>query len=1029
MFAGEGLAGLIGLEHHALVEPPVEQHSSATADFWYDTSLDQDLNSQLDNLMGSVEQTLASAHELTGVTQARNDYGFLGHGQTVAVIDSGIAWDHPNLGGGFGSSYRVVGGWDFTEENDANPYDDGPAGSHGTHVAGIVGATANSSGDVGVAPGVDLVALRVFNDQGAGYFNWVENALRWVHQNRDSFANSITAVNLSLGTAWNSATLPNWAMLEDEFKQLEADGIFISVSAGNSFAKYNAPGLSYPAASSHVVPVMSVEDNGSLSNFSQRHSRAIAAPGRSIRSTVPDYVGNQNGKTDDWANFSGTSMASPYVAGASVLIREAMQFVGLTNITQDTIYDHLLATADQFFDAATSQFYKRINVSAALDALMPDDDFGNTDATAHSLGVLGTSNVEVNGMIGKLDDVDCFKFTASASGTVTFTAATTHGLQASWSGDGAVGADDNTYTLNVVAGQTYSVGLSTSSGIGYFDLTVMVESEPVVVDWGTVRSEIKSGLNVEGQAWYRISASQSGYVTAKLLRSTANDDVQMAWYDANMQPLANRLSAGSSSRVDSHVNAGDDLYLSVTGNCSNIDIQIVNQVVVDGSIATITGTSAADQFSFSVGSTQWIVSVNGVVYELDRTAVSQTNIDGGDGADRITMTGTANKETAVLRPHDVTFSGAGFTVVATAIENVTLDGLAGVDTSIFYDSAGNDTLTARPESTELKGDNYSNVVAGFECNVVHSVAGGYDFASLFDSAGNDTLTAYAERVGLQGNSYWNVAVGFDCVVANATQGGQDRATLYDSAGNDTFTAYPARAAIQGSGFLNVAAGFDFVAAHSVFGGNDRAVMYDSAGNDVFTAHPDRVGLQGNQFWNVAVGFDCAVAYSTAGGYDCAIFYDSIGDDVYSARPDRALLLGNGFLNVAVGFRQTIAYSIVGGNDRAELYDSAGDDLLVSRASRLSLGGSGYLNIAAGFRRANAFAVFGGLDRAELNDSQQDESILAALWGARLCGSTFQNEVRGFDEVLARRFSDDVRTEVDSTDYVFTLLGGSETESG
>src|SRR5262249_3270568 len=158
-------------------------------------------------------------------------YGFNGAGQTVAVIDSGIAWDHPNLGNGFGAGARVVGGWDFTEENDANPYDDGPAGSHGTHVAGVVGATPNAQGDGGGGRGVDLVALRVFNDQGAGYFSWVEKALQWVHTNRNSFANPITAVNLSLGTAWNAATAPNWATLEDEFAQLKADGIFISVSA------------------------------------------------------------------------------------------------------------------------------------------------------------------------------------------------------------------------------------------------------------------------------------------------------------------------------------------------------------------------------------------------------------------------------------------------------------------------------------------------------------------------------------------------------------------------------------------------------------------------------------------------------------------------------------------------------------------------------------------------------------------------------------------------------------------------------
>ena len=80
----------------------------------------------------------------------------------------------------------------------------------------------------------------------------------------------ITTVNLSLGTAWNSSSLPNWATLEEELKQLAQDGLFISVAAGNSFLTYNAPGLSYPAASQHVTPVASVDAKGNLSRYSQR---------------------------------------------------------------------------------------------------------------------------------------------------------------------------------------------------------------------------------------------------------------------------------------------------------------------------------------------------------------------------------------------------------------------------------------------------------------------------------------------------------------------------------------------------------------------------------------------------------------------------------------------------------------------------------------------------------------------------------------------------------------------------------------
>ncbi len=428
-----------------------------------DTGRSFDLSVRLELLE---DRLMLSADPLGSLLVSSNDYGFSGVGQTVAVVDSGIAYDHFALGGGFGQNYRVVGGWDFTGENDADPYDDGPAGSHGTHVAGIVGGDDGNKS--GVAPGVDLVALRVFDDAGAGDFSWVENALTWIHDNRNSFENPITTVNLSLSvTSWNSDTIPAWATLEEELAQLKADGIFIAVSAGDAFTTYDATGLSYPAASDYVVPVMSTTEIDLLSFFSQRHSRAIAAPGQDILSTVPDYVGDNNGVTDDYASFSGTSMASPYVAGASVIVREAMEFVGLTNISQDTIYDHMVATADSIFDSVTNQWYSRLNLEAAVDALMPADDYGSTIATAYDLGTV-SDPMSISGLIGTLDDIDYFTFTAGSTGRVTFTASNmTHELEAAWSGTGQVsGSSNETYTIDVTAGQTYTVGFSSAGGLG-----------------------------------------------------------------------------------------------------------------------------------------------------------------------------------------------------------------------------------------------------------------------------------------------------------------------------------------------------------------------------------------------------------------------------------------------------------------------------------------------------------------------------------------------------------------------------------
>ncbi len=136
------------------------------------------------------------------------------------------------LRGGYGEG---SGGrrYDFAE-GDADPYDDGIAGSHGTHVAGIIASRDSSC--LGVASGVDLVSLRVFDDSGKGSFQWVEEALQWVHAHLNAFANPITTVNLSFGTTWNGETGPDWSIIEDELALLEADGVFIAVAAGNSFS-------------------------------------------------------------------------------------------------------------------------------------------------------------------------------------------------------------------------------------------------------------------------------------------------------------------------------------------------------------------------------------------------------------------------------------------------------------------------------------------------------------------------------------------------------------------------------------------------------------------------------------------------------------------------------------------------------------------------------------------------------------------------------------------------------------------------
>jgi subtilisin family serine protease len=984
------------IEQHggSIDEPPqLVHHAGPDPDFWVDLGAERDVAS----LLGDIEKTLAQAHGLTGLTQVRNNYGFIGSGQTVAVIDSGIAFDHYALGGGLGGNFRVVGGWDFAE-NDANPYDDGPEGSHGTHVSGIVGADRVGTNDDGVAPGVDLVGLRVFDDVGNGYFHWVEYALQWVHQNRNAFENPITAVNLSIGSEWNDTTVPSWSTLEDEFAQLKADGIFISVSAGNSFTSYNTPGLSYPAASPHVVPVMSVDDSGSLSFFSQRHPSAIAAPGRFIVSTVPDYIGNHNGVTDDFASFSGTSMAAPYVAGASVILREAMQFLGYANITQTTLFDHLMATADTFFDAATNLNYKRLNLNSAINALMPADDYGSTAAAAHNLGVLSGSS-EISGLVGTLSDADYFRFTAAANGTVSFTATTTHGLVPVWTGaGGVVSGNGQTFTFDVVAGQSYTFGISTGGGIGYFDLAIEATSGFTFTDWGQITQVQINNLANSGEKWYRVQASRNGYLTAEAFFPVVGGNIDISWHNSALQLLATGVANASGERVDVVAAAGSEYFLRVAGTNADVDFRLTNLVSQSGNVVNVAGTAGADVFSFAAGATHH-VTVNGAAYSFVGTAQNTFQFSDDAGSDSITMTGTTGIESAILRPGDSMLSGSGFAATAIGVENVTVHGGGGSDTARLYDSTGDDTLNAWHNSVVLFRPDFSLTANGF--GTVHAYAStGNDVARAFDTTGDDRYYSYPDRTVMTGTGYYNYAGGFDVTYSFATLGGNDTAYFFGSVGDDRLYAAADYARMIGAGFNNFAQGFEQTYSYSNQGGTDTAYMYGSAGDDRFYGASTYTRIVGTGFNHYGEGFELSYVYASQGGSDTAYFYGTTGDDRFYAAPTYSRIIGSGFNHYTEGFELSYGYFEQGGNDTAYFYGSAGDDRYYGAPTYARMIGNGFNNYGQGYDQAYVYGSQGGYDIAYLYGSAGDDVFYGWSNSARMLGPGFNHYVQEFDGTFA-----------------------------
>lgn len=161
--------------------------------------------------------------DLTGVPEA-HDRGYTGAGVTIGIIDSGIAWDHPAFGGGTFPNKKVVGGYDFADD-DPDPYDDlnGSAAGHGTHVAGI--ALGSDEHMTGVAPDAKLRSYRVFGSTG------VEEPTLLAALDLAA-ADGVDVVNMSLG----DPTQRSSSALALAVNQLSDSGVPVVVSNGNGFA-------------------------------------------------------------------------------------------------------------------------------------------------------------------------------------------------------------------------------------------------------------------------------------------------------------------------------------------------------------------------------------------------------------------------------------------------------------------------------------------------------------------------------------------------------------------------------------------------------------------------------------------------------------------------------------------------------------------------------------------------------------------------------------------------------------------------
>lgn len=280
----------------------------------------------------------------------------------VAVIDSGIDTDHPDL------EAKRVAGYDYVD-NDSDP-DSNPNGidddgngttdsgvNHGSHVSGTIAAVTNNSvGIAGVCPNCKIMPIRVLNDEGSGTTTAIINGIDF------AVNNGAEVINMSLGGSYSTA-------YDDALGRAYADNIPLIIAAGNETSYINAAPRSPVAndgSENRVLGVGALAVDGTKAGFSNYGDKYVdvSAPGVDIHSTI--YYSPALGRNDYYGNSSGTSMATPITAGVAALIRS------------------------HFPELSVQQVYNRItsNVRAFVPGVDAHMGAGRVDAAASVTGAL-----------------------------------------------------------------------------------------------------------------------------------------------------------------------------------------------------------------------------------------------------------------------------------------------------------------------------------------------------------------------------------------------------------------------------------------------------------------------------------------------------------------------------------------------------------------------------------------------------------------------------------------------------------------
>ncbi|MCW3133615.1 MAG: S8 family peptidase [Methanophagales archaeon] len=325
------------------------------------------------------------ANEVVGGTGAGAGERIRGDGVTIAVVDTGIDANHACLDDldddPSTNDPKVIAFKDFVNGRN-RCYDDN---GHGTHCAAIAAGTGGGSKYIGVAPGAELVSVKVLDSRGSGYISDVISGIEWCVQEKEKY--NIKVLSLSLGAGINSdGSTP----LEEACDTAVDAGLVVCVAAGNTGPGNDTVGI--PGCAKKVITVGAVDDNGKAVSFSSRGNTSDERLKPDICAVGVQVTAAKANSDHKYITMSGTSMATPEVAGAAALLFEcnsSLKPSEIKTILLETAADKGRSGPDKTYG------YGVVDVESAVKMVLSKSDQGHIDKNKSVVSISNASGENV----------------------------------------------------------------------------------------------------------------------------------------------------------------------------------------------------------------------------------------------------------------------------------------------------------------------------------------------------------------------------------------------------------------------------------------------------------------------------------------------------------------------------------------------------------------------------------------------------------------------------------------------------------